>query len=642
MAFTTPKYELIFSDVFQQATGTYNAYRLRIWKDGFSGTTYNMICGSSPISIETVNSDGNSYNPIVSTRATVNIINFTNFNILEFLNSDSNDFMLTLESGIYNLGYTWITTIWRGFFVPVESVQFNVVERQSYNLVFVDGLSKMKESRYFYDAVNGVGFSPRETDSIKDLIVSALAKTEQTIDVWINEYYKTASVASRNVDNLYLRSNYFLKQPGEYYTFYDILEGLCRTFGWECYYKEDKWLLTSYGGVTRENYIDYYVYNISGTYQSTQTVYIGGSTGIDGGNNFKEIDSSLLVSVNKPKYSLYNKGIIDNSRGLPNNRFISWTGGNLDGFVNNGVTAVQSFVPLGITISSFDTSPGGGSDFIVNQYPFAVKAGDYLSVEWKDVFNANTFGQYSVTIQNDSVTYYLQDDGTFSASPNLLPDWNTVSATWPDYSICPIDGSMYLTIYNPYFSGGGTSLQTIEYFIIQQYSVSSDSFNFDGVNYIASKDFKFDTNPEPNKQFGYFINPNIRDTITFIVNYNDKDQVTTDYFIGAYLDVNLLKVTDAFGRGTTGSSKLFTLVGQDIGIDELITQYTIEGEFKSIGFWINSKFNYSLDGITTENYLLKDIKWDVKYGTQQCKLCRINYNGTTITITTSDLLNVKK
>jgi hypothetical protein len=642
MAFTTPKYELIFSDVFQQATGTYNAYRLRIWKDGYSGTTYDMICGNSPISIETVDSDGNSYNPIISTRATVNIINFTNFNILEFLNSDSNDFMLTLEKGTYSGSYTWTTTIWRGFFVPVESVQFSVVERQSYNLVFIDGLSKMKESRYFYDAVNGVGFGPRETDSIKDLIVSALAKTDQTIDVWINEYYKTASVSSRNVDNLYLRNNYFLKQPGEYYTFYDILEGLCRTFGWECYYKEDKWYITSYGAVTRETSLSYYVYNIAGTYQSTQTFSNSTSVEIDAGNNFKEMNTSLLVSVNKPKYSLYNKGIIDNNRGLPNNRFISWTSGNLDGFVNNGVTAVQSFVPLGITISSFDTSPGGGSDFIRNQYPFAVKAGDYLSVEWKDVFNANTFGQYSVTITDGATTYYLQDDGTFSLSPNILPDWNSVSATWPDYAICPIDGDMYLTIYNPYFSGGGTSLQTVEYFIIQQYSVSSNSFNFDGVNYIASKDFRFDTNTEPNRQFGYFINPNIRDTISFIANYNDKDQVTTDYFIGAFLDGNLLKVSDEFGRNTTGLTKLFTLVGQDIGIDELITQYTIEGEFKSIGFWINSKFNYSIDGITTDNYLLKDIKWNVKYGIQQCKLCRINYSGTSITITTTDLLNVKQ
>ena len=104
----------------------------------------------------------------------------------------------------------------------------------------------------------------------------------------------------------------------------------------------------------------------------------------------------------------------------------------------------------------------------------------------------------------------------------------------------------------------------------------------------------------------------------------------------------MLKVSDSFGRGTTGATKLFTLVGQDIGIDELLTQYTIEGDFKSIGFWINSKFNYSFDGVNSYNYLLKDIKWDVKYASQTCKLCKINYSGTSITITTSDLLNVKQ
>lgn len=643
MAFTTPKYELIFSDIFQPSSGTYQAYRMRIWKDGYSSTTYNMVCSETPITIETADSNGNSYNPIIATRATVNIIEFTGFDINEFLQADDNDFQLTLEKGLYNgSSYTWSTVVWRGFFVPVESIQFGVIKPNRYSLVFIDGLSKLKESRYFYDGANGVGFSPREIESVKDLIVSALAKTDQTIDVWINEYYKTASVSSRNVDNMFLRNNYFLKQPGEYYTFYQILEGICRTFGWECYYYEDKWIIQSYGAMTRGATITYFVYNISGTYLSTQTPTALSTITIDASNDFVQAGQSLLVSVNKAKNSLYNKAIIDNNRGLPNNRFVSWTSGNLDAFVNTGVTAFQSFVPLGITITSFETSPGGSGDYITNSNPFAVKAGDYLSIEWKDVFNADTYGQYSVTISDGTVTYYLQDDGTFLSSPNLLPGWDSVSATWPDYSICPIDGDMYLTIYNPYFNGAGTSLQTIEYFIIQQYSVSSDSFNFDGINYVASKGFKFNSDNTPDLQFGYFINTYLRDAIDFIITYNDKDQVATDYFIGAFLTSNLVKVNDAFGRGTTGSSELFLLVGQDIGIDELQTQYTIEGQFKSIGYWINRKFAYSFDGVNTLNYLLKDIKWDVKAGIQDCKLVRINYTGSDITLTITNQLNLKK
>ena len=643
MAFTTPKYELIFNDVFQTSSSSFEAYRLRIWKDGYSGTTYDMICGDSPITIETSDSNGNSYNPIIATRATVNIVEFTGFDITEFLNADDNDFQLTLEKGTYSSSvYTWTTTIWRGFFVPVESIQFGVITPNKYELVFIDGLAKMKESRYYYDGVNGVGFSPRDTESLKDIIVSCLATTDQTINVWINEYYKTASVASRNIDNMYLRKNYFLKQPGEYYTFYEILEGICRTFGWQCYYYEDKWILQSYGAMTRGATITYFTYNISGTYLSTVTPTALSTITVDDTNNFVQTGQSLLVSVNKAQNSLYNKAIIDNNRGLPNNRFISWTGGSLDAFINAGVTAVQSFVPLGVTITSYDTSPGGGSDYLRNANPFAVKAGDYLSIEWKDVFNPNTYGQYSVTIGDGSTIYYLQDAGYFDPTPNILPDWNSVSATWPDYSICPIDGDMYLTIYNPYFNGGGTSLQTIEYFIIQQYSVSSDSFNFDGINYVASKGFKFNSDNTSDLQFGYFINTYLRDAIDFIVTYNDKDQVATDYFIGAFLNSDLVKVSDAFGRGTTGSDELFKLVGQDIGIDELQTQYTIEGQFKSVGYWINRKFAYNFDGVNTYDYLLKDFQWDVKKGVQQTKLGKINYSGTSITLTITNQLNLKK
>lgn len=643
MAFTTPKYELIFNDVFQTSSSSFEAYRLRIWKDGYSGTTYDMICGDSPITIETSDSNGNSYNPIIATRATVNIVEFTGFDITEFLNADDNDFQLTLEKGTYSSSvYTWTTTIWRGFFVPVESIQFGVITPNKYELVFIDGLAKMKESRYYYDGVNGVGFSPRDTESLKDIIVSCLATTDQTINVWINEYYKTASVASRNIDNMYLRKNYFLKQPGEYYTFYEILEGICRTFGWQCYYYEDKWILQSYGAMTRGATITYFTYNISGTYLSTVTPTALSTITVDDTNNFVQTGQSLLVSVNKAQNSLYNKAIIDNNRGLPNNRFISWTGGSLDAFINAGVTAVQSFVPLGVTITSYDTSPGGGSDYLRNANPFAVKAGDYLSIEWKDVFNPNTYGQYSVTIGDGSTIYYLQDAGYFDPTPNILPDWNSVSAAWPDYSICPIDGDMYLTIYNPYFNGGGTSLQTIEYFIIQQYSVSSDSFNFDGINYVASKGFKFNSDNTSDLQFGYFINTYLRDAIDFIVTYNDKDQVATDYFIGAFLNSDLVKVSDAFGRGTTGSDELFKLVGQDIGIDELQTQYTIEGQFKSVGYWINRRFAYNFDGVNTYDYLLKDFQWDVKKGVQQTKLGKINYSGTSITLTITNQLNLKK
>jgi len=97
-----------------------------------------------------------------------------------------------------------------------------------------------------------------------------------------------------------------------------------------------------------------------------------------------------------------------------------------------------------------------------------------------------------------------------------------------------------------------------------------------------------------------------------------------------------------FGRGTTGSTELFTLVAQDIGIDQVRTQTVIEGQFKSIGYWLDSKFTYSYDGVNTYTYLLKSFKWDLKQATQESVLKKINYNGTTIEIDIFKNLNTRK
>ena len=97
-----------------------------------------------------------------------------------------------------------------------------------------------------------------------------------------------------------------------------------------------------------------------------------------------------------------------------------------------------------------------------------------------------------------------------------------------------------------------------------------------------------------------------------------------------------------FGRTTSGSTELLTLVAQDIGIDQVQTQTVLEDQFKTIGYWLNSKFTYSYDGINTYTYLLKSFKWDLKQATQESVLKKINYNGTTIDIDIFKNLNTRK
>ncbi len=75
MAFTTPKYELIFNDIYQPPSGVVDAYRIRIYLDGYTGAKYPLYGTTSPITIETINADGDSYVPIIATKATLNIYN---------------------------------------------------------------------------------------------------------------------------------------------------------------------------------------------------------------------------------------------------------------------------------------------------------------------------------------------------------------------------------------------------------------------------------------------------------------------------------------------------------------------------------------------------------------------------------------
>jgi hypothetical protein len=123
---------------------------------------------------------------------------------------------------------------------------------------------------------------------------------------------------------------------------------------------------------------------------------------------------------------------------------------------------------------------------------------------------------------------------------------------------------------------------------------------------------------------------------------NNPLDVTASSYVGMYTTSNNSGFANQFGRTTSGSTELFTLVAQDIGIDQVQTQTVIEGQFKSIGYWLDSKFTYSYDGVNTYTYLLKSFKWDLKQAVQESVLKKINYTGTTIDIDIFKNLNTRK
>ena len=648
MAFINPKYEIIFDDIYAIPDGTNVTYRAQIYKDSYSsGTIYPLTASNSPFVIETIDTEGNAYTPILATRARLNIVKneFQSTNYAEllqdFFTADDNDYMIVVTKGTYDGSYTWNTVIWRGFFMPVDSVQFSPVDLNSLSLTFVDGLSRTKNKKYYFNLTNGIGFNAEDQVSLKDLLIDCFSKTEFTLDVWVNEYYKTANVPSRNIENMYLKKNYLMEQYGEYLNYYDILEYICNRFGWECFYKEDKWYLTCYGALTRETSIAYYVYNSAGAYQSTQTVGNTTTVAIDATNNFKQIGQSLLVSFNRAQKSYTQFSPIYNVKQLvANGWFLSWSGtNNVDSWIETGMVVSKYNATTGGLFTDDVTSNPTENNKAVRSFGNDVKAGDYINVRWLD-YKYNCTARYWVRIipSDNSAAQYLNNSGEFTTTTVYLNDY---PVGFPKQILVPIDGAIDVIIYRP-IDGGGTPYLELYYFLVQNVGPVSQIYNYDSYREIGSIDSQFKPEEGENFALGFMYNDIFKNTDSGARAANQPQDVSASSYVGMYTLIANAGFANQFGRGTTGSTELFTLVAQDIGIDQVRTQTVIEGQFKSIGYWLDSKFTYSYDGVNTYTYLLKSFKWDLKQATQESVLKKINYNGTTIEIDIFKNLNTRK
>jgi len=648
MAFINPKYEIIFDDIYAVDGGTNTVYKAQIYKDGYSSTTvYPLTASSSPFVIETIDTEGNAFVPIMATRATLNIVKneyqSTNYAELlqDFFTSDDNDYMIVVTKGTYNGAYTWNNVIWRGFFIPVDSIQYSPVALNSLSLTFVDGLSRTKNKKYYFNLTNGIGFNAEDTVTVKDLLIDCFSKTEFTLDVWVNEYYKTANVASRNIENMYLKKNYLMEQYGEYLNYYDILEYLCNRFGWECFYKNDKWYLTAYGALTRETDISYYVYNAAGVYQSTQVLPIGGYMEIDSSSDFVQTNQSLLVSFNRAQKSYTQFSPIYNVKQLvANGWFLSWSGtNNVDSWIETGMIATKLSPTEGGLYTTDTTTNVGETNKVIRSFGNDVKAGDYLNVRWSD-YKFNCDARYWVRIipADNSGAQYLDNTGEFTTTVTYL---NNYPVGFPKQVLVPIDGSIDITIFRPLETGASPFLE-LYFFLVQNVGPTSQIYAYDSYREIASKDSQFKPEEGDNYALGFMYNDIFKNAESSSRTANQPKDVSASSYVGMYTDNVNAGFANQFGRGTTGSEEIFKLVSEDIGIDQIQTQVVIEGQFKSIGFWLNSKFSYSYDGVNTYYYLLKSFKWDLKQAMQDSVLKKINYNGTTLIVDIFKNLNTRK
>jgi hypothetical protein len=648
MAFINPKYELIFDDNYQLNTGTRNVYRIHVYKDAYSGAALPITGTESPFMIESIDTEGDSYIPVMATRATLNIISnpaqATNFNtiITEFFSANDDEFMLVAQKGTYNgSSYTWGDVIWRGFYLPVDSIQYSPHMPLALSLTFVDGLAKIKNKKYYFNLTNGIGFFPDEKISIKNILTECFFKTDLGLNVWINEYYKNTTISSRNIENMYLKKNYLATQYGEYLSYYDILEFMCNRFGWECYYKNDRWYVTSYAAQTIEPNIIYYVYNSAGTYQSTQTITTPAAITIDGTDNFRQIGKSLIVSLNRAQKSYTQFSPIYNVKQLIANAwFLSWSStNNVDAWLETGMVATKLNATTGGLTTTDVTTSATETNRAIRSFGNPVKAGDYLTITWLD-YTFNCTSRYWIRIipSDNSSAQYLDTAGSFTTNTIFLGSY---PAGFPKQILVPIDGTIDFIIYRP-LSTGASPFMELYYFICQNLGPVSQIYQYDSYREVASKNSQFKSEEDDNKALGFMYDDIFRNSDSAARSANSPKDVASSSYVGMYTDVNNAGFFNTFGRNTAGSNQLFTLVAQDIGIDQIQTQTVIEGEFKSAGYWLNTKFNYNYDGTNVYNYLLKSFKWDLKKAIQSSVLKKINFVNTFLAIDVFRNLNTKE
>ena len=627
------KYQLTFDNVFVNPTSTNKTqYRALIYKDGYGGSSYPLIGTGNPVVIETIDSEGKSFNPIISKKATINIIADSNFNIEEFFNADDNDFKVIIETGVSVSGAppaSW-TTLFVGLFVPVEQIVYSPVSVKEFTMTFNDGLANLKEKKIYFDSTFVIGFNASETYSFKDILTNAFASNALGLTFNVNWYYKNTGIADRELENMFVQKNAFIESAGNYITWYNVLNGLCRKFGFICHQKNGEYYLTSYGSKTRNTTRDYFKYNSAGTYQSTFTE-TDTSVTIDDSNNFIQIGRSLQVSLSKGNKSYTTNSKLQNViQAVLNGDFSSWSSstsvdawsGSLT-YQRNGTTNQARFFT--------SQTIGLGSGTSIESQPYDCTAGDIISV-FSDINTNGLFAESArvILIPNDITlpTYYWTPTGTFQDTDYIL-DHNSFNSSTAKYTYIPADGKLYVRIYQPYYVGPTIPglFTFVGYFRIQYYGVNSSVQNFTAQVNEAAKDSLFNKDNETYDDITIFGDQNLFVTIPSSITFNNGNNVAASRFISAWLTDGRSAVLNTWQRDGSGTTAtIFELVSEDVGVDELYNQLNISGTFKSIGYDLLSEFFYIYaTGVPGKTYMLTSYKWDLRRGTQDVNMFAINY-----------------
>jgi hypothetical protein len=363
------KYIFRFSDIYQNTTGQYIA---TIYKKDYTDVVYELTCSGSPLVIETDRTGGESYKPLIASKATFNILlqdgnlrfwediptnwndydglwNSGSFDFSEFLTADPDTFYLQIQKKMPGDVYA---TIWKGYYIYTSDLSIAEIQPISLSLQFSDVLL-MRVNRFFNfpDTDNSptVQYFPSDRISVLDIIMRCGYFSGITNNVSVefplpapNTYKNALNQTINSLANL-VQKNAFLVEQGKYDTIFNVLQGICNQFGLMAYFRNDTLYIRSYQNLINNTTRYTTLYNITGfnvttdsvTYTLVDNVTVNDSLPTLNSGVFKNIgrDQSIRfnypsdevavsnkpsVNINTPNYNMSSVSEIRSNAGLRN------------------------------------------------------------------------------------------------------------------------------------------------------------------------------------------------------------------------------------------------------------------------------------------------------------------------------------
>lgn len=511
-----------------------------------------------------------------------------------------------------------------------------------------------------------VKYPAHEKISVLDLMIKSMQATGLNMEIRVASEYQTqygygifeiSETKDINLSNTYVLKNSMMKNDKEYYTFYEILEGVCSHFGLIAYQKNNILYICNYDLLLNRTIREFSRYNfttgalIGNIIESDSVIDLNTST-------FKNIGRSQIVTYSMPYKNI---GIRNQSAAASNQvnslMKVSATNGTvkyipgwrLYGYATNDLQAsgvdfregrlygyaTSATPPLNIRWGASSIYPiattQNNSRYLETETGVSVKKGDYVSISTSFSYDARLTAGYIpdtkvafvLRFSNPSnpstiTTLYLNDTTQEFVSTLTYLSNKNISI----YGLkIPIDGEVFIRVLLPWsagYPGGGTVSTTpwlfIDYAMIQTYkgdnSASQAYTTFvEGVN---NNNQSLELN---SKLYTYSVNRYISDYEAPYSTSLDRlpAYTLTNSIINEYYDF----LPQESGITTIDNSNSFVdSITRPIFLNNGLPSLSIQGTYKSSLYSIGDKFDYDVSNIGSATFVMLDYRNDLKQSSQ--------------------------